>query len=183
MTLLDDIDVDIGMGLKTERLLTKTDVSAPTGIQRLTHRHHALAKALAQGMTNIDAALSCGYSAGTVSALKSDPTFQELIRKYQVDVNFLYRGIHEALTGLAQDAANEIAARLESEPEKIPLPQLMEITKLAADRVGFGPSSKTEMNVNVGIGTRLDEARERARQKALEASSTAKIINPDGTEI
>lgn len=182
MELLDDLDVDLGV--QAGRLLTKAEVAeAPNGLRRLTHRHHALAKALAQGMTNIDAALVCGYAPGTVSALKTDPTFLELVKKYQSDVNFVYRGIHESLIGLAKDSMDEIAARLENEPEKIPLPQLMEITKLAADRAGFGPASKTETNVNVNIGSRLDEARERARQKAIEASSTAKIINPDGSEV
>ena len=182
MALFDDLDID--MGVRSGRLLTAEDIKdSPKGLQRITHRHHALAKALAQGMTNIDAALICGYAPGTVSALKTDPTFLELVKKYQADVNFVYRGIHESLIGLAKDSMDEIASRLENEPEKIPLPQLMEITKLAADRAGFGPSSKTETNVNVNIGSRLDEARERARQKAIEASSAAKIINPDGTEV
>lgn len=182
MALLDDLDIDVGVA--AGRLLTPEDLKEkPAGLQRLTHRHHALAKALAQGMSNIDAALTCGYAPGTVSALKTDPTFLELVKKYQADVNFVYRGIHESLIGLAKDAADEIASRLENEPEKIPLPQLMEITKLAADRAGFGPSSKTETNVNVNIGSRLDEARERARLKALEASNAAKVINPDGSEV
>lgn len=175
MGVFDDIEIDLGT-VRQGRLLTPSEVAeAPRTLTRLTTRHHALAKALAQGMTNIDAAITCGYAPGTVTALKTDPTFMELVRKYQEDVNFLYRGIHESLTGLARDAAEEIGSRLESEPEKIPMSQLLEITKLAADRVGFGPSSKTETNVNVNIGTRLDDARERARLKTIEH---ARVINP-----
>ena len=152
-------------------LLREEKGSKTSPLKRLSERHHALARNLAGGMAPGEAALMCGYVATRVSILLDDPAFRELVAFYRRDVNAQYRDLHQRLSGLALDAAEELAERLEEEPEKISVGQLMELTKMGADRTGFGPqSSSTNINVNVDLAARLQRARERVDQRRLAAS-------------
>jgi len=136
----------------------------PSAIKRLSERHHALARNLASGMPEGDAATFCGYTISRVSILKSDPAFRELLEFYREDAQRPYRDLHVRLSGLAMDAAEELSNRLEEEPDKISNGQLMELTKLGADRTGHGPSS-TQLNLNVDLASRLEAARKRVAQR------------------
>lgn len=146
-------------------LLGREKGSKPSAIKRLTERHHALARNIASGMAPNEAGLLQGYSISRVSILQSDPAFKELLEFYREDAQRPYRDLHIRLSGLATDAAEELSNRLEEEPEKITTNQLMELTKLGADRTGHGPQS-SQLNVNVDLAGRLEEARKRvARRK------------------
>lgn len=141
-------------------------VQAPA-LKRLTQRHHALARNLAAGLPDGEAALIVGYDISRVSILKADPQFQELLRFYMAEVDRTYADLHERLAGLSVDATDEIQRRLEDDPESITTGQLLEIVKTTADRTGFGPSSKNEqtLNVNVNLATRLEAARKRVAER------------------
>lgn len=144
-------------------------VTAPA-LKRLSERHHSLARCLASGMSPSDAAISCGYVLSRVSILQADPAFRELLEFYRSDVNEKYLDMHGVLAGLSLDAAMELRERLEDEMQtdekKMTVGQLMELTKLGADRTGFGPqSSSTQLNVNVNMADRLQAARERVEQR------------------
>lgn len=143
--------------------------SKSSPIKRLSERHHALARNLAGGMAPSEAAIVCGYSLSRVSILQDDPAFKELLSFYRSDVNAQYRDLHARLSGIALDAAEEIQVRLEEEPEKVSLAALMELTKMGADRTGFGPqSSSTNLNVNVDLAGRMEAARKRVAMRKLE---------------
>lgn len=158
---LDDCDMAL--------LAEERGVKAPP-LKRLSERHHALARCLASGMAEGDAALSCGYMISRVSILKADPAFQELLAFYRADVTGKYLDMHGVLAGLSLDAAMELRERLEADmsvdDKKISFGQLMELTKLAADRTGFGPQS-SQVNVNIDLAGRLQAARERVMQRRL----------------
>jgi hypothetical protein len=158
---LDDVDVTL---LGEER-----GTSAPP-LKRLSERHHALARCLASGMTEGDAAITCGYVLSRVSILKADPAFQELLAFYRNDVNGKYLDMHGVLAGLSLDSAMELRDRLEADAEAnektISVGQLIELTKLGADRTGFGPQS-SQLNVNVDLAGRLEAARKRVAARQL----------------
>jgi hypothetical protein len=159
-------------------LLAEEKGSQPTALKRLSDRHHALARNIAGGMEHGEAGLMSGYVASRVSILLSDPAFKELVEFYRRDVNAQYRDLHQRLSGLALDAAEELAERLEVEPEKVSIGQLLEITKMGADRTGFGPqSSTTNLNVNVDLASRLQAARERVKARPLLESPHDATIN------
>ncbi len=151
-------------------LLASEKGSVPSAIKRLTERHHALARTIANGMPLGEAAILHGYSISRVSILQSDPAFGELLTFYREDAQRPFRDMHNRLAGLSMDAAEELHARLEedmqSEDKKISVGQLMEITKLGSDRTGFGPSS-TNVNVNVELAGRLEAARKRVAMRKL----------------
>jgi hypothetical protein len=135
----------------------------PTEVKRLSERHHALARLLSSGMGTVEAAALLGYTASRVSILRSSPAFQELMALYESEKDDAFRDTAARLAGLTYEAITEIQNRLEEEPEKISIGQLIEISKLAADRSGFGPKQTQEVNVNVNLAARLDAARNRIR--------------------
>lgn len=151
---------DLDLSLLSEERGTK----APA-IKRLSERHHALARNLASGMKIGEAAAVCGYDISRVSILKDDPAFVELIKFYGEQVNAQYAGLHEVLAGMSLDAALILRERMEDNPEKIKVAELLEISKMGADRTGHGPSSTQQVNVNVGIGDRLEAARRRIAER------------------
>lgn len=157
-------EADIAL-LETER-----GVKAPP-LKRLGERHHALARCLASGMSPANAAISCGYAPSRVSILQADPAFRDLLAFYRADVNDKYLDMHGVLAGLSIDAAMELRERLEedmaAEDKKMSVTALIELTKLGADRTGFGPQS-SQLNVNVDLADRLQAARERVANRKIE---------------
>lgn len=151
-------------------LLGEEKGSVASPLKRISDRHHTLARYLAQGTAPGEAALICNYDPSRVSILLNDPTFKELVEFYRADVDRTYRGLHEKLFGLAMDAAEELATRLE-EPEQakeLSVTALIEVVKMGADRTGHGPqATNTNLNVNVDLATRLQAARERVAQRRI----------------
>lgn len=143
--------------------------SKTPAIKRLSERHHTLARNLAGGMPPGQAALICGYDPSRVAILQADPAFRELMTFYREDVDVVYRDAHAKLAGVASTALDELQERLETAPEDISVGQLIELTKLGADRTGYGPqSSQTNVNVNVDLANRLEAARKRVRERTIE---------------
>lgn len=149
-------------------LLQEEKGSQSSAIKRISDRHHTLARCLAEGQSEQEAAINSGYVLSRVSVLKADPAFQELLSFYRKDVNRQYLDVHAKLAGVSGDALNEIQERLENEPEKISLGALIDLAKMGADRTGFGPqSSSTQLNINVDMATRLEAARKRVEARRL----------------
>lgn len=155
-------------------LSTEKDVKAPSLVKRLSERHHSLARALAGGMTPAQAAAMTGYVISRVSILQGDPAFRELVEFYRGEVTARFVEVHELLAGVTTDALLELRERLEEGPEKFKVAELLEISKMGADRTGNGPSSKQEVNVNVNLANRLEEARKRVAQRTIDVTPERK---------
>lgn len=143
-------------------LLAVPGSTQPIHIKKIGERHHALARALALGMKDSEAAAITGYDPARISVLKQSPAFQELLSLYRDDATRQFQDVAARLAGLAHDAVVELQHRLEESPEEISVGQLVEISKMAADRSGHGPSSKQEVTVNVSMRERIEAARQRA---------------------
>jgi len=154
--------------------LEKAQGSRAPNLQRLTHRHHRLARTLAEGIEPGVASVMCNYSISRVSILQADPTFQELVRFYRAQVEAQFIGLQERLAGLAETAADILQDRLEDTPDGFDNEDLRKLVALGADRTGNGPSSTT--NVTVGFAARLESARAR-RQLPRPTVIDAEIIN------
>lgn len=174
---MNDLNLDLhlsgrkahAVGAEVLRELTLSDLGLlatergvqPTRLQRITDRHHALARCLATGMGATEAGLVTGYTGSRISVLRGDPAFEELIAFYQGDKAKPVLDLQERMTSLALDATLELQDRLELDPEKVSTDQLLDTIKLTADRTGNGPK-QTNVNVNVNLGDRMKAARERA---------------------
>lgn len=133
----------------------------PSSLTQIRARHHALARALAQGMRPGIAAATYGYSVSRVSVLQGDPTFAELVEHYRREEGFDAAKVNERLTAITVEAIDVVVKRLEEEPEKIDMKDLHKLIALGADRTGFGPKSTKEVDVNVGFGAKLQAAQAR----------------------
>lgn len=134
--------------------------SKTPSISRIRDSHHNLARLLAEGLKDVDIARITGYSPSRISILKADPAFSELVSHYQRDKSEGFATVHERYVALSKDAAEELQARLDEKPESFDNEELMELTKLAADRTGFGPK-QTNVNINLDLADRLTAARKR----------------------
>lgn len=192
-----DLDLDIAgvIGRKTRPLhaevlreLTPSDIGLlateraikPSALQRITDRHHALARCLASGMSATEACLVTGYTPSRVSILRGDPSFEELIEFYRGDRGSQVVDLQQRMASLALDATAEIQERLELEPASVATDQLLDIVKLTADRTGNGPKS-TQVNVNVNLGDRMKAARERASKPPPLGNQGGPALVIDGT--
>lgn len=159
-------------------LLEKARGSESNALKRITQRHHALARLIAEGTHSMaECGLIVGLSPSRISILKDDPTFQELVRFYEKTQAELYRDVHEELAATTMEAVSEIRERLEDDDtrKQISISTLIEITKMGADRTGNGPSTtSTNVNINIGIAERMKAARARAdRAMQIEAKPKA----------
>lgn len=175
---MGDLGFDIHLGGRASkplyaealRELTEADLALlaterhiqPSHVQRLSDRHHALARCIATGMKDGEAGMCTGYTPSRISILRSDPAFEELIAFYRADKGALVHDLADKMASIAKDTADILHDRLTDSPEKFSTGELQEQLKITADRTGHGPSAKTTVNVNLNLGDRLKSARERA---------------------
>lgn len=138
---------------------------APPQLIRITERHHALARALALGLSPGVAASRCGYSQSFVSVMQQNPAFLDLVEIYRKEVDMQFVDHAEQLAGLATDAVLAIRERLENDPDAFGTKTLIDIATSMGDRAGYGPIKRTEnVNVNVSLGEKLAAARRRVAE-------------------
>jgi len=134
-----------------ERELTEEDLAlraaAPargTGvasIKTLRAAHHQLARLLATGMSQVNAAKVTGFCKVRISQLANDPAFQELMVHYQKAEIEHHADVTQVLASLSIDALSIIQERLLDNPEDLSNKILLEISKMGLDRTGHGPKS------------------------------------------
>lgn len=162
-------------------LAERTDKQATTPpLKQLRARHHAIAKALADGMRPGVVAATYGYSNSRISILMNDPSFKELVAHYRAEAHYDSAVIRQRLTALGVDALDALQERLDDEDVQVPTGQLLKIAELALDRTGHGKKAETEVNVFVGLADRLRAARERVQPRLIPETS---IIDVDSIEV
>lgn len=149
-----------------ELLATMPRGSSQPERKKMSERHHALARALAAGLSEGEAAAIVGYDRSTVSVLKDSPAFQELLDLHRTTKDIEFAETMAQIAGLAKDSVLELRDRLETEPDKIGTGMLLDIATKTLDRAGFGPVTKQDVNVRVDIASKLAAARSRARLAA-----------------
>lgn len=157
--------------------------SSPTsGLRRLRDSHHALARAVAGGLTNIDAARVTGYSVTYITTLKADPSFKELVAFYRSNLDLAQVDLHERMVGISMDLAQILIDRINEEPEKMSNAFVLEALKTLADRTGHSPVQRS-VNVNVDAAGRLEAARRRAAQVVPPLASGGTTLVPEVEDI
>lgn len=152
-----------------------------SSLSMLSERHRNLARLLAMGKTDQECAIITGYTPSRISILKTDPAMRNLIKHYSEEKDIIFVQAHEKMAQVASTALDVLQDRLEDPEEvaKLSVGQLLQVVEVAADRSGLGPTSKSEVSVNVNIADRLEAARKRAR----EASAKAIDITPEVLEV
>lgn len=157
------------------RSLARSDLSLllqkrpKTELKTLRDTHHRVARAVAAGLPTTEVAAICGMSLNRVSALKSDPSFAELVAHYRGAVTAEYLrsmdGYMEIATANMLKAEVLLGERLDEAQEDggkpLPVRDLIAISRDAADRFGYGKTQKN-LNVNVDFAKQLEDARRRS---------------------
>lgn len=157
-------------------LLDSTRGSKPPRLLRLRDSHHALARALASGMTPGRAGAMTGYSQSRISILQADASFQDLMEVYRRTAEEAYTEYSDIATGNMIRAERLIQDSLEAAGEASePLPigelrPLLDIVSDRADRFGYHKKT-TSINVNVDFAGRLEKARQRSGLSDLPAEA------------
>lgn len=141
--------------------------SKPALITQLRDTHHRLARCLASGMTQAQAALQTGYSQSRISILTADPSFKDLIAIYRKEGNEEYTTFQSLATGNMIRAERIIADSLEAVAERdtplspAELRPIFEVSSARMDRFGY-PAHSVGHNVNHELAGRLKSARLRS---------------------
>lgn len=144
----------------------------PTQLKKIRDSHHALARALAGGMANIEAARITGFDAGYISILKADPAFQELLAYYGEHNEVEQANLRDRMTLIALDVSQEIRDRLHASPETFTVTELRQLLTNLADRVGYGPSSTVHQTMDITENLSYEDQRLLAEAlKAVEVAS------------
>lgn len=163
-------------------LLASARGTEPPELKRITERHHTMARALALGLKDGEVAAMVGMTQSRLSILKNSPAFRELVDLYRENADRQFQDTAARLAGLSHDAIVEISRRLEEEGEDIPLGQLIEVAKMAADRSGNGPTATQRVEIS-DMGARIERARQRAlaaRQPLIEDAQIVDITPQEG---
>lgn len=145
--------------------LASTQKSDEKDVQALRARHHGVARLLAEGLPEGVVAEMSGYTNSYISTLKNNPAMIQLIEFYRSPKTDAAKLIGEKLRVLADMSINQIASRLETEPDKVTISELTAVAKLGADRSGNGPNSTV---------TQVQEHRLVASEEVIELSRSAR---------
>lgn len=119
--------------------------SKPPSISRISDRHHALARALANGDAPGEAAIKTGYSASRISILQNDPAFQELLAFYRESKNLAEAQVMDRVGTMTLTALAMLEDRMENSPDDMKTRELLDIATSGLDRSGHGPSAKLQV--------------------------------------
>jgi hypothetical protein len=149
------------------RQLTQEDVSGlakgqlPAPVQplaRVEAKHHALARLLASGASQVEAALAIGYTPQRVHMLTEDPLFCEVLEYYRTQAEARFLDAHERLGLLGLSAAGELQKRLDETPDRLTTREVKDIAEFAFDRstapakggprTGAGGAAPVQVNIS-----------------------------------
>lgn len=147
-------------------LLDTARGSKPSPLKRLRDSHHRLARVLATGVSQTEAAARCGMSISRVSILLADHSFADLVEVYRSAATEAFADYADMALGNMARAEVLVEDALESAADGPPLtlPELRPLLDLIdsrADRFGF-PRATQSTNLNVSFAGRLESARKRS---------------------
>lgn len=108
---------------------------------RIKHRHHSLARALAEGLTCTEAAAVTGYAISRVSILQNDPAFAELVTNYQSQVREKFLDAQQKKAELHETVLDELQSRLDEKPESFTKGELTELIRVTEDKLSAAAAS------------------------------------------
>lgn len=115
------------------------EVDDPTDLKKLRERHHSVARLIASGQSNTMVAALTNYTPAYLSVLLNNPSMQELVEMYRVQLGAPGAVVAEKLRTVGLEAVAKLATKLEA--GELDPNHLLGLAKLGLDRSGHGPSS------------------------------------------
>jgi predicted transcriptional regulator len=113
-------------------------------LKKIRAVHHAAARLIATGMKDQEVSLNVGLCPSRLSILKNDPAFRDLVEFYTQSEVDRFSSVQDRMVMLGMVAAEELNDRIEEAAEDVTTKDLTEIMKLALDRGGYAPVTKSE---------------------------------------
>lgn len=143
-------------GADIAALYSPTAIVTPVNpLQEIRHRHHLLARLVAEGHKYVAISGMIGISQSRITVLMDDPAMQELVAHYAEKVQTEYLDVHTRLASLGVSAMEELQERLDDEEKRanIKTKELTEIIEKSFDRSiapnkSAGASSGVSVSVN-----------------------------------
>lgn len=134
-----------GLDIQHVRDLTQEDIlrletspPPPTAernvVVRLRHKHHAIARLIAEGRSNTEVGMLMNTSSATVANLKCDPTFQELVSYYAEQKDAIFADMHQKVADFGIAVIEELHDRLEGDSKQFTNNELKNLAEMALDR-------------------------------------------------
>lgn len=155
----------MSLGLKKEKNGQGPPGAPVQFLKRISERHRMIARLLADGKRPGEIVALTGYSNSRISILQNDPAFMELVATYREQAQAQYLGIHQKLAGVASDALDVLADRLEAEGDTMPVSDVLNIATMTLDRSGFGKESTIKVDE---VSISVKEIRQRVQNEAQE---------------
>ena len=138
--------------------------------KKLRYKHHALARSLAAGMQESAAAAITGFAPVTVSILKRDPAFAELVRFYaRRRERGLTRSGRRSL-GVGQKLVEEIQRRVTTRRRRSRCGTCGRPARCCLDRAGWARRkvSTHDVHIHTGLADAIKASRVNAPFPALD---------------
>lgn len=179
------LQVALGRSLSREDLAS---LAAPQGarpklLRQLRTSHHFCAKLVAEGRPGAEIQTITGYASSTISNLKRDPAFQELVEHYRKQTEEIYIDVHQRLSSISLDALEVLQERLASDPDSVKSEEALKIAQLGLDRTGFGPTSTTRLSGGVAVLTEDTLARIKDEANARRRGAVREVQTGLGTPL
>ena len=154
-------------------------------VQTLRDSHHRLARAVAMGLSNAEAAAVTGYSVNRVSMFRQDPAFKELVAHKRAMIDTEWAVDADPVITIMRDNALKAQAMLSDKldvamekDEFLPTRDLLGIAELGLDRTGYGKVNKN-VNVNLDFAKTLEDAVKRsASVRSVRTIETSAPLKP-----
>jgi hypothetical protein len=140
-------------------------------LKRLRDSHHAVARLMAAGYRDVEIAVMTGYCQSRLSILKNDEAFKGLLGFYREQSRELAASVQDRMNNLLLDTLSVAQDRMDDAPDSFTHGEIHDLMRLLADRTGNGPSSRTNIDVRIGLADKL----EAARQKMLNATAIVDV--------
>lgn len=125
------------------RVISRTGTAPLPEMKAIRARHHELARLLAAGNKEKEAAEILGMHVQTVQILKRSPAFTALLSHYMAIRDSEALGIRERIEQTALDVLLHVSERLQTAGDEIPLEELRKLGESLLDRSGYSPVQKS----------------------------------------
>lgn len=129
-------------------------LDGPPPAERMRARHHALARSIAIGSSDVQASAETGYSPAAIGRLRDSPAFQELVAYYTTQVTGKYMEAAELRLAVGVSALEELQDRLDDDEARKKL-TVRELRELVTATVPANTGAAQAPQGGAGVGQTL----------------------------
>lgn len=168
--ILEEVDLR-ELALSTSLGTEPVENENPADLKKIREKHHSVARMIAGGLNQRMVSQLCGYEEHYLSVLLNNPSMQELVELYRIQLGAATQIITEKLKTVGLKALEQLDERVEA--GTLTNLELIATGKLGLDRAGHGPQTKHH---NVDEQHIIDHAELIRLNKDAQARSAGHIV-------